>query len=199
MKKMVFVLALFCSIALHAANSIITPPAKAALCIACHGPMGNSTNPQWPNIAGQHSSYIYKQLLDYKKRTARSSATMNAIVATLSDEEMRELANFYAAQPIAEGQTPEKYLKRGEQLYRGGDFDKHITACIACHGPRGTGNAQAGFPSLSGQNAPYLITQLQEFKDKKRQNDLNGIMRDICTRMDLEDMENVAYYIQGLY
>ena len=199
MKKMVLVLALLGSIAVQAADIANSPPAKATLCVACHGPLGNSTNPQWPNIAGQHKSYLYKQLLDYKKGTTRRSATMAAIVSTLTDQEMKDLATFYASQPIAEGKTPAKYLKRGEQLYRGGDFDKHITACIACHGPRGTGNAQAGFPSLSGQHAPYLIMQMQEFKDKKRHNDLNEIMRDISSRMDAEDIEYVAYYIQGLY
>ena len=84
-------------------------------------------------------------------------------------------------------------------MYRGGDFNKHITACIACHGPKGTGNAQAGFPSISGQHAAYTIQQLQDFKEGKRKNDLNSIMRDISARMSIEDMEAVANYIAGLY
>lgn len=124
---------------------------------------------------------------------------MNALSASLTESEIKELANFYASQPLPQGSTPENYLKRGELLYRGGDFAKHITACIACHGPRGTGNAQAGFPVLTGQHALYTIQQLQAFKDGKRSNDLNSIMRDISARMSQEDMEAVAYYIQGLH
>lgn len=172
---------------------------KSAVCAACHGAQGVSSNPQWPNLAGQHASYLIKQLHDFKKGITRNAATMTAVLANLNDQDMTELANFYSNQPIAEGETPEKFLKRGELLYRGGDFSKHITACIACHGPKGTGNAQAGFPVLTGQHAEYTIQQLQAFKDKKRTNDLNSIMRDISARMSQEDMEAVAYYIQGLH
>nr|WP_232505626.1 c-type cytochrome [Legionella clemsonensis] len=183
----------------NAAEQTIAPPAKTAVCVACHGQQGISLNPEWPNIAGQHASYILKQLQDYKKVTTRNVPVMTGVVATLTDADMAELAAFYARQPLPEGVTPQKYLKRGEQLYRGGDFEKHITACIACHGPRGTGNAQAGFPVVSGQHAPYTVQQLQAFKENKRSNDLNSIMRDISSRMSQEDMEAVAYYMQGLH
>lgn len=172
---------------------------KTAVCAACHGPQGVSSNPQWPNLAGQHARYLIKELHDFKTGTTRNAAAMTAVLADLNDEDIAELADFYSKKPIASGETPEKLLKRGELLYRGGDFAKHITACIACHGPKGTGNAQAGFPLLTGQHAEYTIQQLQAFKDKKRTNDLNAIMRDISARMSQEDMEAVAYYIQGLH
>lgn len=197
---MVFIIALLCAITAQAAeNPVVTQSDPTAQCVACHGSKGISTNPEWPNIAGQHSNYLLKQLYDFKQGKTRNAAMMTAMVANLSDDNMAELAKFYASQPLAEGSTPEKYLKRGEQLYRGGDYKKQITACIACHGPKGTGNAQAGFPVISGQNAPYLIQQLQAFKYKKRSNDMNAIMRDISSRMTKEDMEAVSYYIQGLY
>lgn len=199
MKKIVFAVALFCPFAIQAAEKPDAVTEKVALCVACHGQQGVSPNPEWPSLAGQHTSYLIKQLRDYKKGTTRNAPTMTGLVANLSDDDMAELSEFYAKQSLPEGTTPEKYLKRGEQLYRGGDFDKHITACIACHGPKGTGNAQAGFPVLSGQHAPYTIQQLQAFKDQKRSNDLNSIMRDISSRMNQEDMEAVAYYIQGLH
>ena len=117
----------------------------------------------------------------------------------LSEQDMEDLAIFYAKQPIPQGKTAKKYLARGEQLYRGGDFSKHITACIACHGPKGTGNAQAGFPVVSGQQAAYTILQLEAFKSGQRSNDLNSIMHDISGRMSKEDMEAVANYMAGLY
>lgn len=199
MKIMVLLVALSGSIAIHAADNANTIPEKAVLCSACHGPQGNSSNPEWPNIAGQHSAYIKKQLHEFKQGKTRNAPTMAAIVASLSDDDMTVLANYYSAQPVLESSVPEKYLHRGEQLYRGGDLDKHISACIACHGPKGTGNAEAGFPLLSGQHAPYTILQLQAFKNKTRQNDLNGIMHDISARMDPDDMKAVAWYIQGLF
>ncbi|CDZ76031.1 Cytochrome c4 precursor [Legionella massiliensis] len=180
-------------------SSTAGTPAKTALCAACHGQQGQSTNPEWPSLAGQHASYLIKQLQDFQQAKTRNALTMTGLSSSLSETEIKELAEFYARQHLPKGSTPEKYLKRGELLYRGGDFAKHITACIACHGPQGTGNAQAGFPVLTGQHAQYTIQQLQAFKDGKRSNDLNSIMRDISARMSQEDMEAVAYYVQGLH
>lgn len=174
-------------------------PAKASLCVACHGETGISANPIWPNLAGQHAGYLLKQMQDIKEGKTRNVPVMAALVSGLSVAEMQELAEYYALQEPPQGKTPKKYLKRGEELYRGGDFNQHISACIACHGPKGTGNGQAGFPLLSGQHAEYTVLQLQAFKEKKRQNDLNAIMRDISARMSTEDMTAVAYYIQGLH
>lgn len=180
-------------------NPVKTTTEKAAVCVACHGEKGISVNPEWPNLAGQHGGYLLKQLNDFKAAKTRNFPTMTAIVAGMSEADMAELATYYAELPLAESSTPEKYMKRGEQLYRGGDFSKRITACIACHGPKGTGNAQAGFPVISGQHAPYVILQLKAFRDHKRTNDLNSIMQDISARMSDDDMTAVAYYMQGLY
>jgi cytochrome c553 len=179
-----------------------TPPLgqnKALVCAACHGQKGVSTNPEWPNLAGQNKQYLIKQLNDLKQGTQRSTPTMSAIIAPLNPQDIDDLAAYYAKMPVAQSSTPKKFVQHGEQLYRGGDFTKHITACIACHGPKGTGNAQAGFPVLSGQHATYTVLQLQAFKDGKRTNDLNHIMQDICGRMSPDDMEAVAHYIEGLY
>ncbi|STX50119.1 cytochrome c4 [Legionella busanensis] len=199
MKKIVFAITIMSTFAVQAADKTLVAPAKAATCVACHGPEGNSTNPLWPNIAGQHALYLEKQLYDYKKVKTRNVPVMTAIAATLTDQDIKELSTYYAKLPLTQGATPQKYVKQGEAIYRGGDLSKHITACIACHGPKGTGNAQANFPVLSGQHAQYTISQLQAFKEGKRSNDLNEIMRDISHRMSPEDMEAVAYYIQGLH
>lgn len=174
-------------------------PSQATVCSACHGEKGVSVNPQWPNLAGQHALYLQKQLSDIQAGKTRDVPTMAGILNGLNEQDFKILANYYASQKRPEGTTPEKFLKRGEQLYRGGDFNQQITACIGCHGPKGTGNAQANFPVLSGQHADYIVLQLQAFKEGKRSNDLNAIMRDISRRMSPEDMQAVAYYIQGLY
>jgi cytochrome c553 len=199
MKKLALIFIL-CSPAVHyAQNNSVTQHNKAQVCAACHGPKGVSSNPAWPNIAGQNEKYFIKQLQDLKNGTQRNAPTMSAMIASLSQQDIDDLAAHYAKMPLAQGSTPKKFVQRGEQLYRGGDFNKHITACIACHGPKGTGNAQAGFPVLSGQHALYTLMQLHAFKEGKRSNDLNHIMQDICSRMSDEDMEAVAHYIEGLY
>ncbi|MBL7481438.1 c-type cytochrome [Legionella bononiensis] len=199
MKKLALTLILCFPAVIYAQENPQTGQNKAQVCAACHGQQGISPTPEWPNLAGQHQQYLVKQLKDMKEGTLRIAPTMTAMIANLNEQDMNDLASFYAKMPLAEGSTPKKYLQRGEQIYRGGDFNKHITACIACHGPKGTGNAQAGFPVLSGQKAAYTVMQLQAFKDGKRTNDLNHIMRDISNRMTQDDMEAVAHYIEGLY
>ncbi len=199
MKKIAFLLALCCTFAVFAEGDYQAGQEKSTTCAACHGPTGVSVNPIWPNLAGQHAPYLVKQLHDFKAMQHRNAPTMAPMVANLNDQDMEDLAAFYARQPLPENTTPQQFLKRGEQLYRGGDFSKHITACIACHGPSGRGNAQANFPVLSGQQPAYTIQQLQAFKGKTRSNDLNSIMRSISARMSTEDMEAVAHYVAGLH
>lgn len=198
MKKMAYLVALVYSMAAMAAGDYQAGEKKSVTCAACHGAQGVSSNPEWPSLAGQHRTYFIKQLRDFKMGS-RNAAVMGPIVANLSDQDMEDLAIFYAKQPLPAGATPQRYLVRGEALYRGGDFDQHITACIACHGPTAMGNEQAGFPLLSGQQAKYSVLQLQQFKDKTRRNDVNSIMQDISARMSAEDMEAVAHYLSGLH
>ncbi len=199
MKKFVLAIILCVSPAIYAEEKTTLVANKAMVCTACHGQEGNSTNPDWPNLAGQHTKYFVKQLKDMRNSNVRDAPTMKVLAATLSEQDMDDLATYYAKMPLAQGSTPKEFLRRGEQLYRGGDFAKRITACIACHGPKGTGNAQAGFPLLSGQHAAYTLLQLLAFKDGKRKNDLNHIMQDISSRMSQDDMEAVAHYIEGLH
>ncbi len=199
MKRLVMAVLITFSSILHASGDAAAGQQKSMICAACHGAKGISTVAIWPNLAGQHASYLVKQLKAFKAGKDRSNPSMAPMVANLSEQDMEDLAAYFASQPPAEGRTPKKYLKRGEQLYRGGDFAKHITACIACHGPDGRGNAQAGFPLLSGQHADYLVMQLKAFKKKMRKNDLNAIMHDISSQMSDADMKAVAHYIQGLH
>lgn len=196
MKKLALVFILCSPFIIFAQES---PTDKAIVCMACHDSNGVGTRPEWPNLGGQNVKYLVKQLQEMKEGKHRNSPFMSAVLAQLKAEDLDDLAAHYAKMPVVEGSTPKKYVARGEALYRGGDFSKHITACIACHGPKGTGNAQAGFPSLSGQHAAYTIMQLEWFKEGKRTNDLNHIMQDISKRMSKEDMDAVAHYIEGLY
>ncbi len=199
MNKWFFLFTLSYALIVNAAGDYHAGEKKSIVCAACHGATGVSSNPEWPNLAGQHAGYLIKQLQTYQQGHDRVGVVMTPMVSGLTRQDMDDLAEFYTKQPLPKGATPKRFMQKGEQLYRGGDFEKHITACIACHGPKGTGNAQAGFPLLAGQHPEYLILQMQQFKDGQRHNDLNSIMRDISGRMSTDDMTAVAYYMAGLH
>lgn len=169
------------------------------VCAACHGKDGNSVSPIWPKLAGQHTNYLVVQMKAFKEGKLRKDASMLGMMAPLTEEDMINVAAYFSAQERVIGEADPKLVRKGEALYRGGSQDKHISACIACHGPKGLGNEQAGFPVLSGQQAGYVIEQLKKYKSGQRSTDINKIMRDIASRMDDSDMEAVASYISGLH
>ncbi len=172
---------------------------KAATCTACHGANGVSTNPEWPNIAGQHARYIAKQLADYKAGTERNNAVMAGMVAALSETDMADLAAWFSTQAPAAGTADAALAEAGQRLFRGGNPETGVPACAGCHGPRGAGDPNGGIPRLAGQHADYTKAQLQAFHARDRQNDLNGMMRGTVRWMTDEEMDAVAAYIQGLY
>lgn len=179
--------------------------AKSATCAACHGPDGNSPTDMYPKIAGQHAGYIYKQLKEFKAgmtsggKEGRNNAVMGGMVAALSDQDMKDLAVFYASQTMKSGTTPEDVVARGQQLFRAGDMDRGIAACIACHGPRGVGHSLANFPKISFQHPAYIKAQLESFRSGTRANDMNGMMRDIAKKLTDEDIEVLSKYLGGLH
>lgn len=168
---------------------------KTQTCAACHGINGVSSNSEWPNLAGQHATYLIKQLRDYRENKSRVEPTMYAFVNSLNDRDIEDIAKYYASLQPAKCKTRPKKTTRGQEIYTRGDLSKHITACIACHGPDGTGNAQAGFPLQAGQNSYYTVMQLKAFKEKRRHNDINGIMQDISKHLSDDDMQKVADYM----
>ena len=179
--------------------------AKSATCAACHNADGNSLVDMYPKLAGQHAPYLYKQLRDFKTgmetagKQGRNNSIMFGMVASLSDQDMKDLAAYFASQKMKSGTTPENVIAVGEKLYRGGDADRGIPACIACHGPRGNGLELGGFPKISFQNATYLKTTLEEFRSGKRANDLNGMMQDIARKLTDEDIAVLSQYLGGLH
>jgi len=179
--------------------------AKSLVCAACHGNDGNSMIPMNPKIAGQHEGYLYKQLAEFKLasqtggKEGRNNAVMNGMAAPLSEQDMHDLSAYFASQELKEGETPEDVIEIGEQLYRGGDEERGITACIACHGPDGKGMGLAGFPVISGQHADYTKSQLEMFRSGQRNNDLNGMMRDIANKLTDDDINILSKYVAGLH
>ena len=171
---------------------------KAQACIACHGTAGNSTNPIWPKLAGQHAEYIYQQLQNFRDGK-RENLQMASFVEALSDQDMQDIAAYYASQKTQIGFANIKLAKTGEKIYRAGDASKGLPACIACHGPDGRGNALAKFPSLSGQHAEYTAAQLAAFRNNERTNDDSKVMQIISEKMTIQEIKAVSNYIQGLH
>jgi cytochrome c553 len=171
--------------------------AKSAVCAACHGADGNSANAAWPSLAGQHATYIYKQLQDFKEGR-RNDATMAGMVALLNDEDMKNIAAYFESQqPKAVTFDPDM-IELGESIYRGGITETSVAACMSCHSPSGKGNGPAGWPSLKGQHPEYLVLQMQNFKQGLRANDSGEMMRNVVVRMSDREMKSVAAYIAGI-
>lgn len=177
-------------------------PAKAQeivtkVCAACHGSDGNSTTPIYPVLAGQSPEYLYKQLVDFKSG-ARRNATMAPNVANLSDQDMRNLAAYYAMQsPKPRPAKDAELAAEGQRLYRGGNAGSGVPACMACHGPTGAG-IPTQFPRLAGQHAKYTVIQLRNFRSGDRRNDGGKMMQVIARKMTDREKLAVAEYISGL-
>ncbi|GFE78147.1 cytochrome c [Steroidobacter agaridevorans] len=172
--------------------------AKAAPCVACHGVNGNSVNPEWPNLAGQHETYIKRQLSAFKS-DQRQNVLMTPMAKPLSDEDIADLGAYFASQKSTGTLEAEpSKVALGQKLFRGGDPAKGIAACAACHGPDGAGNPAAGYAQIKGQHATYTINQLKAYRSGTRQTDPNQMMRNVASLLTDEQIDAVAAYIQGL-
>ena len=180
-----------------AAGNPTAGKAKSQTCAACHGADGNSMSPDFPKIAGQHEEYLYKQLKQYKAGD-RQNAIMAGQVAGLSDQDMQDLAAYFASQTMSQGTADETQVELGKAMFRGGNVSSGVAACMACHGPNGAGNPQAKFPALSGQHAKYTAAQLYAFRAGERANDAGAMMRNVAAKMTDAEIEAVAEYIAGL-
>lgn len=172
--------------------------AKSAVCAACHGADGNSVNPEWPVLAGQHPNYIVNQLLAYQEGQ-RANALMSAQAMALDDSARADLAAYYSAQALAPKTADPQLVEAGKRLYRGGNPATGVSACTACHGPDGKGYpGGTGIPRVSGQHATYLAAQLRLYASGERRSDMNQMMRNIAAAMSDEEIEAVSSYMQGL-
>jgi cytochrome c553 len=182
----------------QAAGNADEGKAKSLVCAGCHGADGNSgINPVWPKLAGQHPQYIEKQLKDFKNGD-RTNDLMRPMAMGLTDQDMANLAAYYSSQTKQIGAAAADQVNAGEKIFRAGNSETGVAACMACHGPAGSGNPQAMFPALNGQNAAYVEKALNDFRAGARSNDINKMMRDVAARMSDKEIKAVAQYIQGL-
>lgn len=168
---------------------------KSVMCASCHGADGNSPVPMYPKLAGQSASYTAKQLADFKSGV-RTDPIMAGMAAALSEQDMNDLGAYFAVQTPTVGAGEGSDV--GHKLYFGGDAKKGITACVACHGVKGKGMSQAGFPAIAGQNADYLKKQLASFRDGSRGNDNNSMMRNIAIKLSDSDINELVNYMSSL-
>jgi cytochrome c553 len=194
-------LSLLVSLPVFAAGDAAAGQSKAAICAACHGADGNSVVPNWPRIAGQHATYLERQL-NLIKNGARQVPEMAGIVMGLSAQDMTDIAAYYSKQVAGTGLTDEALRASGERLYRAGNPETDIPACMSCHGPAGQGNPLSGYPSLAGQHSAYTAKMLEGFRAGSTwgDDDTNSkIMTDVALRLTDAEIKSVASYIQGLH
>jgi cytochrome c553 len=186
-------------------GSVQAGATKAAVCFSCHGPDGNSQNPVWPRLAGQNAVYIAEQLHLFRAGI-RKNPVMQPMAAGLSDQDIDNLAVFFAAQTPAGLEADPSYWKAGQALYLDGDAAHEVPGCVACHGPLGRGNPAAGYPALEAQQSLYVVSQLQSYANGTRYSGPDAttatpnsaIMFDIAKRLSPEQIRDVASYVQGL-
>jgi len=196
--QMLIIWCVLVSQTLWAGGDIEAGKSKSAACAACHGADGNSMNPAWPKLAGQGAPYIYSQLAMFKDGT-RQNALMAGQAAGLSDQDMHDLAAYYASLTGSPSAADPELVEQGESIYRGGIADKEVAACMACHSPSGAGNPTAQFPKLSGQHAAYTAAQLKAYRSMERNYPAAQIMVKVAERMTDAEIQAVAEYMAGLH
>lgn len=169
--------------------------AVAQVCMACHTADGSRGAPAQPILAGQHPQYIVKQLQEFKAGK-RQNPIMQGMAAPLTEEQMRDVAAFYASKQAKPGAAKHKdTVLLGEKIYRGGIAGISVPACAGCHSPNGAG-IPAQYPRLAGQHAEYTEAQLKAFRAGTRTN--SPQMLAIAARMSDKEIAAVADYIAGL-
>ncbi|MCV2352508.1 c-type cytochrome [Paucibacter sp. Y2R2-4] len=168
---------------------------SAQVCAACHTADGSRGSPANPILQGQHTEYLAKQLTEFKSG-ARNNAVMKGMASTLSDEDIKNVAAFYASKTAKAGFAKNKELiTLGEKIYRGGIADRQIPACAGCHSPSGAG-LPAQYPRLAGQHSDYTEAQLNAFRAGTRANNIQ--MAGVAAKMNDREIKAVSDYIAGL-
>lgn len=205
MKKLALILTLLASCSAFAQGDIEAGKTKSAMCAACHGADGNSLIVQNPKLAGQHATYLEKQIKDFKLgmtsggKQGRVDAVMGGMVMALTEQDTADIAAYFASNVISDNSTPEESMSVGETLYRAGNVERGIPACSACHGARGNGSELSGFPKISGQHADYVKIQLEKFRSGTRANDMNMMMQDVAAKLTDSEISALSDYVGGLH
>ncbi len=163
-------------------------------CSACHGDKGISASPNFPSLAAQIPTYLYKQLIDYKNGD-RQDPVMSGIAKGLSEQDAADLAAWFSSQAPAFQSGGALAYSKAEALIKSGDNNRIMPPCEVCHAT--TGQA-ADIPGLSGQNAAYLTATLRAFRNGERHNDIYSRMRLIAENLNDKEIEELGFYYQNI-
>ncbi len=183
----------------QAAGNAAAGEEKSMACQGCHGVDGNSPAGMWPSLAGQSTQYLTKQINDFQSG-ARVNETMQSMVTDLSKEDIADITAYFSSKKaLSSGiNSDEGLITLGKKIYKGGNHQTKLMACAGCHGPEAKGNPAAKFPSLVGQQSEYTMTQMENFANGTRTNDMNTMMQHIADRMSSKEMEAVSAYLETL-
>jgi len=173
---------------------------KAAVCGACHGLDGNSSDPQYPKLAGQSEAYIAHQLANFKSGK-RQNPIMLGMATPLSPQDMEDIGAYFASKTSLPGVADQALVDHGQTLFREGDTTRGIPACMACHSIDGRGNPGAMYPQLTAQHAQYIQAKLRAWHDGASWGDdaHSQIMPAIAQKLDSNDIAALASYVEGLH
>jgi cytochrome c553 len=195
--KRIIAFAIGAGLAFATETALAQQDAKAlanGVCSACHGAGGHSISPVFPNLAGQQSAYIVLQLDAFRSHARgdpNAQAYMWGMASQLSDDTIKGLADYYAAQqPAPSVAGPPALMAEGQKIYTEGISAQAVPACASCHGPGAEG--AGAFPRLAGQHADYLVAQLEGFKSGTRTN--APIMTNVVHTMSPEQLQAAATY-----
>ncbi len=163
----------------------------AQRCAICHGPQGVS-DANSPNLAGQYAAVTYKELNDFKTG-ARVNAVMSPFVVNMSNQDMLDLAAYYAYLPRVPAPNVDASVPAPPIVTTGAPM-RNIAPCGACHGDI---DNKAGSPWLGGQSAVYIKAQLRAFASGARRNDISQQMRNIARNMTPGEIDAVARYYEA--
>lgn len=166
---------------------------KSETCAGCHGEDGNAAAPVFPKLAGQHASYLTKQLKEFRSQKRLDQSVMNAMAESLTDADIADISAWFSQQKIKPEQLEKNDL--GQKIFRSGLADKGVPACAACHGPNGEGNPTALYPALAGQHGSYIGKTLNDYKSGER---VHEIMQRVASRLSEEEIEAVSEFASGL-
>jgi cytochrome c553 len=205
MERIIMLRAVFLSLALvatsaHAMGDPEAGEAKSAICAACHGVDGNSQVAVWPKIAGQHADYLARQTRMVRDQQ-RPVPQMYPMVMNLTDEDIDDISAYFAAQTVQVGVADEALVELGRSIYHGGNIDSGVPACMACHGPAGSGIPAAGYPMVRGQHAAYSADRLRRYRGGEAwEGDPNSaVMVGVAANLTDEEIEAVSSYMEGLH
>lgn len=171
--------------------------ARSALCLSCHGPGGNSLNPMWPKLAGQHPDYIKQQLALFKAGK-RYDPVMAPMALALDEQAAADLGAYFKSEKRTAGVADPAKAEQGKEIYYAGIPERGVVACGTCHGLEGYGNPGAGFPNIASQHAFYIMKALKDYRAKKRTTDPAGVMQGVTANMTDAEIDQVANFVQGM-